>query len=476
MTGAIGAMRRGRLVALAIVLIATLMVSSPAPVSSQAAAPGDCVAMTDSITRLYSAYFLRQPDAGGYNFWSGEFASGRRGLQGMSDFFATSDEFRSLYANLSNREFVELVYQNVLDRQPDAAGLNFWTGQLDSRAMTRGTVMINFSESTEYVRLTNTIAPLAGYFNWYPEGATFSCGFGDFSLEANGKTQLDVVSFHFGEIDSAGSPIEILGIGQAGNSSVGENYVPYNHLYRDQFTSAPGANDFLAVRSGPQVLTYAVSYEGAPMIDFDQRGGQKPGERTRPTTDEFFGDIEGAVTVVEWFWANNWSNHFPGTYQAPFVLGTYDGYAASPPTCGGQQLPPFNAVYCPIGHYVAWDVNLLSFFYAEQGDALVYLVVAHEWGHAIQARMPANQVAQQIELQADCLGGAALAGATVNTFRTDGTGLIWEAGDAAEVIQALESIADETPWSNSNSHGNADERIGAFIAGTQGGVQACIPS
>ncbi len=455
--------------------MATIVVGSPAAVSSQASPAGNCVAMTDSISRLYSAYFLRAPDAGGYEFWSGEFASGRRGLQGMSDFFATSDEFRSLYANLSNRQFVQLVYQNVLGRQPDSAGLNFWAGQLDSQAMTRGTVMINFSESEEYVRLTNTLPPLAGYFNWYPEGTTFSCGFDDFSLEAGGRANLDVVSFHISGINQNGTSLELFGTGQSGTSAFGGEYLPYDHLYRDHFTLPAGMNDFITVQTGPQVLTYMVSYNGAPMLDFDQRGGQKLGERTRPTTDEFYGDIDGAVTVVEWFWANNWPQHFPGSYQPPIVLGTYDGFAPGAPTCGGTTLPPLNAVYCPIGHYVAWDVNLLSFFYAEQGDALVYLVVAHEWGHAIQNRMPANQVAQQIELQADCLGGAALGGASANPFRTNGTDLIWESGDAAEVIQALESIADETPWSNSSSHGNADQRIGAFVAGIDGGVPACLP-
>ena len=43
-----------------------------------------------------------------------------------------------------------LVYQNVLGRSPDASGLAYWRGQLDSGASTRGQVMTGFSESPEY--------------------------------------------------------------------------------------------------------------------------------------------------------------------------------------------------------------------------------------------------------------------------------------------------------------------------------------
>lgn len=465
--------RRLRVVALSLTVIATLLVSSPVPVSSQASNPGDCVAMTDSISRLYSAYFLRAPDASGYAYWSGEFAGGRRGLQGMSDFFATSDEFRNLYADLSNREFVQLVYQNVLDRQPDPAGLDFWTSRLDEQAMTRGTVMINFSESAEYVQLTDTIPPLAGYFNWYPEGTTFTCGFGPVGHSTAGKSQLDVVSFHIPEIAGRGSSLAVRTTSNGQTKLIGEDYVPYQHLYREQFppSQTPAADEVISVQAGSQVLTYIVSYNGDPMIDFDLRGGQKPDERARPTTTEFFEDIEGAVTVVDTFWRS----YFGASYQSPRVVGTYDGFSSNVPTCAGQPLAPLNAYYCIPADYVAWDVNLLSLFYAVQGDGLVYLLVAHEWGHAIQARLDPSQVALQKELQADCLGGAALAGSSVSAFRTDGGGgLIWEEGDVAEIFAALTAIADETPWSNASDHGNDEERIDAFVTGTQGGVAACL--
>ncbi|MCB1031858.1 MAG: DUF4214 domain-containing protein, partial [Acidimicrobiales bacterium] len=49
-----------------------------------------------------------------------------------------------------NRSFVQQIYQNVFNRSADTAGLNYWTQKLDSGAVGRGQVMINFSESSEY--------------------------------------------------------------------------------------------------------------------------------------------------------------------------------------------------------------------------------------------------------------------------------------------------------------------------------------
>ncbi|MEL7211003.1 MAG: DUF4214 domain-containing protein, partial [Actinomycetota bacterium] len=68
---------------------------------------------------------------------------------------ATSAEFRQQYGALSNRAFVERIYQNVLGRAPDAQGLAHWTETLDGGAA-RGAVMIGFSESAEFVAATES--------------------------------------------------------------------------------------------------------------------------------------------------------------------------------------------------------------------------------------------------------------------------------------------------------------------------------
>jgi hypothetical protein len=101
------------------------------------------------VVRLYFAYFNRIPDYPGLQFWINYFKSGHS-LDEISDNFATSPEFTSTYGSLNNSQYVTLVYQNVLGRPPDTAGFNFWVGQLNTASMTRGQVMRNFSESSEY--------------------------------------------------------------------------------------------------------------------------------------------------------------------------------------------------------------------------------------------------------------------------------------------------------------------------------------
>ncbi|MCB0964828.1 MAG: DUF4214 domain-containing protein [Acidimicrobiales bacterium] len=122
------------------------------------ALPGDLVAAlrdgadatdnVDPVIRLYSAYFLRIPDLSGTQFWLNRRRSGWT-LARISANFAGSSEFLNTYGALTNRQFVELIYQNVLGRPGDPAGIDFWTRRLDA-GVSRGQVMLNFSESNEY--------------------------------------------------------------------------------------------------------------------------------------------------------------------------------------------------------------------------------------------------------------------------------------------------------------------------------------
>ena len=104
------------------------------------------------VARLYFAYFVRSPDPGGLDYWVRKFKSGTK-LTSISNSFAASSEFKNKYGTLSNRAFVNKIYVNLFERTGDASGVNYWTGKLDRREKTRGEVMINFSESSEFKRV-----------------------------------------------------------------------------------------------------------------------------------------------------------------------------------------------------------------------------------------------------------------------------------------------------------------------------------
>lgn len=180
-------------------------------------------------------------------------------------------------------------------------------------------------------------------------------------------------------------------------------------------------------------------------------------------------DITTAERVVSKFWARHWGDFFPGTYSPPTVLGMYDGTAPNPPMCGSEPLPPNNAVYCPRADFLAWDVGLMSKGY-EDGDAWPYMVIAHEWGHAIQARVGHSLTLTADELQADCLAGATLFGAAL-----DGD-LRLEPGDQGELAIGLSRLGDETPWTRTEDHGDSFQRINAFDQGRLGGILPCFPT
>jgi hypothetical protein len=104
----------------------------------------------DPVARLYRAYFLRTPDAGGLAHWIAKRRAGTS-LNAISQSFAGSNEFKTRYGRLTNAAFVKLIYKNLFARSGDPGGVTFWTHQLDARLKTRGQVMTGFSESHEYV-------------------------------------------------------------------------------------------------------------------------------------------------------------------------------------------------------------------------------------------------------------------------------------------------------------------------------------
>jgi Tol biopolymer transport system component len=131
------------------------------------------------VTRLYWAYFERRPEQAGLDFWVAQ-RKGGRSLASISQFFSTSPEFKTLYGNTSNSTFITLVYQNVLDRNPDAQGLAYWKNQLDQGLFTRGGMMIGFSESPEGRLLmrgeVDTILLHVGLLGSVPDAAEFAAG------------------------------------------------------------------------------------------------------------------------------------------------------------------------------------------------------------------------------------------------------------------------------------------------------------
>ncbi len=103
----------------------------------------------DSMARLYQTYFDRLPDAGGLAYWVDVVESGT-GRLAVSRYFAQSEEFRLRYGDSGDRLFVALAYRNVLNREPDASGYEYWLDTMDTGGLEGPDVLFYFSEGQEF--------------------------------------------------------------------------------------------------------------------------------------------------------------------------------------------------------------------------------------------------------------------------------------------------------------------------------------
>ncbi|EPJ75793.1 hypothetical protein CFII64_28279 [Pseudomonas sp. CFII64] len=104
---------------------------------------------TGSAYRLYQAAFDRKPDAAGLKFWTGALDSGALDVKAGEN---TGSAYR--------------LYQAAFDRKPDAAGLKFWTGALDSGASATQ-VAQGFVSSKEFQTLNPGTDPTSLVNSYY---------------------------------------------------------------------------------------------------------------------------------------------------------------------------------------------------------------------------------------------------------------------------------------------------------------------
>jgi len=118
---------------------------------------GDVCDIDDIIYDLVREYYLaildREPDKGGWEYWTSEIerimALGiyvGEGFQAEARFFFNSQEY--LDKGKSDKEFVIDLYQTFLQREPDETGLRYWVEELS--CLTRNMLITQFAYSDEF--------------------------------------------------------------------------------------------------------------------------------------------------------------------------------------------------------------------------------------------------------------------------------------------------------------------------------------
>jgi predicted metalloprotease len=176
-----------------------------------------------------------------------------------------------------------------------------------------------------------------------------------------------------------------------------------------------------------------------------------------------------------------WKDKFPELYNEDYKPVEGGLYASTPesttgPKCaeGYADVANMGAIYCRLDDSVAWDdADFMPQQRSKFGDFAIPIVLAHEWGHAIQKRsgfFDQNKITASGELQADCF-----AGGWARHAQDDGVFKVSSA-DLDRALAGMLDIADTPGTTTENTqtaHGSGFDRVSAFQEGYDNGVEKC---
>jgi predicted metalloprotease len=230
--------------------------------------------------------------------------------------------------------------------------------------------------------------------------------------------------------------------------------------------------------------------DAAPTFERRDSTFERPDESTDTTLDPTAGIdldgvpvedqddviIEASIDEIEEYWDERFSDVVGGEFQP--VSGGFFPYGPERelPECGGPRTYEEiagNAFYCPGNDLIAWDTdNLTNGLLDQFGPFTLVIVMAHEYGHAIQAR-GALQGLPTIagEQQADCFAGSFTA------FVADGGSDVLQVSvdDLDQAVAGILTFRDQpgVPNEDPSAHGSGFDRVGAFQDGFLNGPERC---
>jgi len=192
-----------------------------------------------------------------------------------------------------------------------------------------------------------------------------------------------------------------------------------------------------------------------------------------------------ALTDLNDFWADAYPEFF-GDEFTPLENGYFSvdsnavdegAYPENGIGCDDSPTSPDevagNAYYDPSCDLIAYDRALLDELSTDYGRFLVPVVMAHEFGHAMQGRFgfAENGRSIQDETQADCLAGA------WTKWVADGNAehVSLRTPELDDVIRGFLLLRDDvgSDPNDSQAHGSYFDRVSAFYEGFDGDVGSC---
>lgn len=191
-----------------------------------------------------------------------------------------------------------------------------------------------------------------------------------------------------------------------------------------------------------------------------------------------------ALTDIEGWLESEYEPVFGEPFE-PLAGGIYAGYPerTTPlPGCGEpetdyDELTLYVAFYCQFDDFIVYDDGSdgLLFQLADSfGPAVLGLVLAHEYGHALQQRtgtLQSNLPTIITEQQADCVAGAWMG----RSYRGESPNLRVGDRDLRAALVGILEVRDPigTDQFDPGGHGSGFDRVGAFQEGFFNGLGRC---
>ncbi|MEV6769759.1 metallopeptidase [Nocardia sp. NPDC051030] len=187
--------------------------------------------------------------------------------------------------------------------------------------------------------------------------------------------------------------------------------------------------------------------------------------------------VLNATSDLQEYWTTEYAKNFPGVFTPVSRFISWDANAPreqSVEFCRASTFQEVNAAYCTVDKTIGWDRGvLLPELVKKFGQMSVVMVLAHEYGHSVQAQAKLNGLFTPNvvrEQQADCFAGVFLRSVaegnsrhfTLNT--TDGLN---------GVLSATIAVRDKEPGASKDEHGTAFERVTALEIGYTEGAASC---
>ena len=157
----------------------------------------------NQVQTMYVAYYGRPGDAGGLDFWAGKLEEVNANLREIIDAFGNSKEFQDRFSDLDDEELVNNIYEQLLGRDADSGGLDFYVNGLREGRFPLVSIALKVADGVRKESDGRDAATLA---NKLRAANAFSAALSSTGAPY-GEFQIDDAKLWLGEVDSTAASV-----------------------------------------------------------------------------------------------------------------------------------------------------------------------------------------------------------------------------------------------------------------------------